>query len=384
MRRRVAVLGSTGSIGTQTLDVLRAWDELFEAATLTANDNWQLLAAQAREFLPDSVVIARAEHLPALRDALTDLPVKVYAGEDAVAQVASGGGVDVVVNAVVGFAGLAATARALEAGKAVALANKESLVVAGEVLVPLAARSGGVLIPVDSEHSAIFQCLQGEVSPLERIILTASGGAFRDTPVSELDGVTPGQALRHPNWTMGRKVTIDSATMMNKGFEVMEARWLFGVPASRIDVLIHPQSIVHSMVEFADGAVKAQLGTPDMHLPIQYALTFPQHLALGGERLRLSELTFRAPDMDKYPCLGLAYAALDLGGNAGCTLNAANEEAVEAFLDGRIKFTDIARVARYTLDTVAHVKTLTLSDCPAHHSEATRVARQYITKLWKS
>jgi 1-deoxy-D-xylulose-5-phosphate reductoisomerase len=378
MRRRVAVLGSTGSIGTQTLDVVRAWSELFEVVTLTANNNWQLLASQACEFMPDSVVIARVEHLSALREALSDLPVKVYAGEDAVAQVAVGGEIDVVVNAVVGFAGLAATAAALTKGTAVALANKESLVVAGEALMPLSMKNNAPIIPVDSEHSAIFQCLQGEVSPVEKIILTASGGAFRDMPAGELADVTPAQALRHPNWTMGRKVTIDSATMMNKGFEVIEARWLFGVPHEKIEVLVHPQSVVHSMVELADGAVMAQLGTPDMHLPIQYALTYPQRLPLGGERLKLSELTFREPDMEKYPCLGLAYDALKMGGNAGCTLNAANEAAVEAFLGGRIKFTDIARVARHTMERAAFVKDIVLSDCAAYHAEATRIAQEYM------
>ena len=384
MKRRVAILGSTGSIGTQTLDVVRTWGELFEAVTLTANDNWQLLAVQAREFMPDSVVIARTEHLPALREALADLPIKVYAGDDAVAQVAAGGEVDIAVNAVVGFAGLAATASALTAGKAVALANKESLVVAGEVLMHLSAQNNAPIIPVDSEHSAIFQCLQGEVSPIEKIILTASGGAFRDMPVEELENVTPEQALKHPNWSMGRKVTVDSATMMNKGFEVMEARWLFGVGPERIEVLVHPQSIIHSMVEFADGAVMAQLGTPDMHLPIQYALTYPRRLPLKGERLKLGELTFREPDMAKYPCLKLSYKALKMGGNAGCTLNAANEAAVGAFLGGGIKFTDIARVAEYTMEHAPYVNTLTLSDCLAHHSEATRIAQQYIDKLWKS
>lgn len=384
MCRRVAVLGSTGSIGTQTLDVVRSWGDLFEVTTLTACDNWQLLAEQAREFLPDSVVIANREYYGLLKDALADLPIKAYTGSDAVAQVASGGEVDVVVNALVGFAGLSATASALCAGKAVALANKESLVVAGEVLMQLSRQHNAPVIPVDSEHSAIFQCLQGEVSPIDRIILTASGGAFRDTPASELRDVTPEQALRHPNWTMGRKVTIDSATMMNKGFEVMEARWLFGVASDKIEVLVHPQSVVHSMVEFADGAVMAQLGTPDMHLPIQYALTYPQRLPLKGERLKLTDLTFREPDMAMYPCLGLAYKALSMGGNAGCTLNAANEAAVDAFLNRKIAFTDIARVAEYTMDNTPFVKTLTLSDCVLHHSDATRVAQQQIEKLWKS
>lgn len=384
MRRRVAVLGSTGSIGTQTLDVVRAWDGLFEVVALTACDNWELLAGQAREFMPDSVVIANRGHYAALKEALADLPIKVYAGDDAVAQVAAGGGVDIAVNAIVGFAGMAATASALTAGKAVALANKESLVAAGEALMPLVGKYGGALLPVDSEHSAIFQCLQGEVSPISKLILTASGGAFRDMPVERLADVTPAQALRHPNWEMGRKITIDSATMMNKAFEVIEARWLFGVAPEKIEVLVHPQSVVHSMVEFADGAVKAQLGTPDMRLPIQYALSYPSRLPFEGPRLTLGELTFREPDPEKYPALKLAYAALAMGGNAGCALNAANEAAVEAFLAGKIKFTDIARVAEYTMENSAHVNTLTLSDCNEHHSEATRVAQQQINKLWKS
>ncbi len=376
--RRLAVLGSTGSIGTQTLDVVRANREMFEVTTLTAGCNWELLARQAREFRPDSVVIASKEYLEPLRAALSDLPIKVYGGVDAVTQVSVGEGVDMVVNAIVGYGGLAATAASLGAGKAVALANKESLVVAGEQLMRLALEKNTPILPVDSEHSAIFQCLQGEVSAPSKIILTASGGAFRDFGVDDLECVTPEQALRHPNWTMGRKITIDSATMMNKGFEVIEARWLFGLMPKDIEVVIHPQSVIHSMVEFEDGAVKAQLGTPDMRLPIQYALTYPHRFALAGERLHLGDLTFCEPDAGKYPCLGLAYRALEMGGNAGCALNAANEAAVEAFLSGRIRFTDIARIIERTLDKVPHVKEMTLADFPSAHAEATKVAQTMI------
>lgn len=376
-------MGSTGSIGVQTLDVVRAHRDMFEVTTLAAGSQWQALAAQAREFEPDSVVIVDDKHYPELKAALADLPVKIYVGADAVVQVVRGGAVDVVVNAIVGYAGLAATVAAIKAGKAVALANKESLVVAGELLMPLAARCAAAVIPIDSEHSAIFQCLQGEVSPIHKLILTASGGAFRDFSAKELENVTVEQALHHPTWAMGCKITIDSATMMNKGFEVMEARWLFGVPAERIEVLVHPQSVVHSMVEFADGAVKAQLGTPDMRLPIQYALTFPQRVAVAGsERLSLSDLTFCAPDISRFPCLEYAYEALRLGGNAGCVLNAANEVAVAAFLAGRIGFTEIARLIEKVVSRVAHAP-LSLTDCPDIHNETTLIANEELG-IWKS
>ena len=374
---RIALLGSTGSIGEQTLAVVRAWPESFEVAVLTANGNWQRLAEQAREFVPDSVVIANREHYAPLCDALADLPVKVWAGDDAVRQIVQGDGIDTVVNAIVGYAGLEPTVAALGVGKKVALANKESLVVAGALLMRLSAENNAPIIPVDSEHSAIFQCLMGEVSPVGRLILTASGGPFRNTPAAELTGVTPEQALRHPNWTMGPKITIDSATMMNKGFEVIEAHWFFGVAPERIDVLVHPQSVVHSMVEFADGSVKAQLGTPDMRLPIQYALTFPERWEIAGEKINFAAcggLTFREPDHERFPALGLAYGALRSGGNAGAVLNAANEVAVGAFLAGRIGFCDIPRVIEHTLTKAMFVANPSLDDLRASNTEATAIA----------
>ncbi len=374
---RIALLGSTGSIGEQTLAVVRAWPESFEVAVMTACNNWQRLAAQAREFMPDSVVIANREYYTPLCDALADLPIKVWAGDDAVAQIVQGGGIDTVVNAIVGYAGLEPTVAALGAGHKVALANKESLVVAGALLMRMSADNNAPIIPVDSEHSAVFQCLLGEVSPVRRLILTASGGPFLDTPAAELAGVTPEQALRHPNWAMGPKITVDSATMMNKGFEVIEAHWFFGVAPERIDVLIHPQSAVHSMVEFADGSVKAQLGTPDMRLPIQYALTFPERWEIAGEKINFAAcggLTFREPDHERFPALGLAYGALRSGGNAGAVLNAANEVAVGAFLAGRIGFCDIPRVIEHTLTKAAFVAAPSLDDLRASNVEATAIA----------
>lgn len=378
------MLGSTGSIGEQTLAIARAWPDSFEVITLTSNENWRRLAEQAAEFMPDSVAIANREHYTLLKEALADLPVKVYAGSDAVRQVAAGGNVDTVVNAIVGYAGLEPTVGALEAGKKVALANKESLVVAGDLLMKLSRRHNAPIIPVDSEHSAILQCLTGEVSPVSKIILTASGGPFLDTPAAELRDVTPEQALAHPNWDMGRKISVDSATMMNKGFEVMEAHWLFGIEPERIEVLVHPQSVVHSMVEFADGSVKAQLGTPDMRLPIQYALTFPQRREIAGERLDFAgcgDLTFHKPDNERFPALGFAYEALRRGGNAGCVLNASNEAAVQAFLDGRIRFTDITEVIENVCAKAQFVPLPTLDDHRAGNAEAAALAEEYIKKL---
>lgn len=378
---RIALLGSTGSIGEQTLAVVRAWPDSFEIAVLTACNNWRQLAAQAREFMPDSVVIANREHYAHLRDALADLPIKVWAGDDAVSQIVQGGGIDTVVNAIVGYAGLEPTVAAIGSGKKVALANKESLVVAGALLMRMSAENNAPIIPVDSEHSAIFQCLAGEVSPVSRLILTASGGPFRDTPAAQFAGVTPEQALRHPNWTMGPKITVDSATMMNKGFEVIEAHWLFGIEAQRIEVLVHPQSVVHSMVEFADGSVKAQLGTPDMRLPIQYALTFPERWEIAGEKINFAAcggLTFREPDHERFPALGLAYGVLRNGGNAGAVLNAANEVAVKAFLDRRIEFTDIPRVIGHSLAKTTFVAAPSLDDLRASNTEASLMAQEYI------
>lgn len=383
MRQRIAVLGSTGSIGTQTLEVMRLHPELFEPTIFTANRNWQLLARQAREFMPDSVVIADERFYAPLRDALADLPVKVWAGEGDVAAAAESPSVDVVVNALVGYAGLVPTVRAISAGKKVALANKESLVAGGELVMRLASEKGTPIVPVDSEHSAILQCLVGETSTVRRIILTASGGALRDLPVEELADVDAARALAHPNWTMGKKITIDSATLVNKGFEVIEAHYLFGLPSSAIDVVLHPQSIVHSMVEFCDGAIKAQMGTPDMKVPIAYALSFPHRLEAGQSRLSLADhpsLTFAQVDARRYPALQLAYDCLEAGGTACCTLNAANEVAVEAFLAGRIGFLDIVRTICRTLERAGNVTWPTLDDYMNCNSHARRLAEEIIGK----
>ena len=384
MKQRIALLGSTGSIGEQTLDVVSQHPDLFEITTLTANRRWEELVRQARRFTPDSVVIADKTLYAQVSEALADTDIKVYAGAEAVEQVASAGNVDTVVNALVGYAGLMPSVASLRAGKKLALANKESLVVAGDVVMGLVGTEGSALVPIDSEHSAIFQCLVGEPSPLRRIIVTASGGSFRDTPVEELQRVTVEQALRHPNWNMGAKITIDSSTLVNKAFEVIEARWLFGLKPEQIDVLIHPQSIVHSMVEFADGAIKAQLGTPDMRVPIQYALSFPHRLKLETppfDFMRHPELTFRAVDRQKYPALDLAYHCLYTGGTSGCIFNAANEVAVAAFLDRQIGYTDIVRTIEYTFGRVALNSKPTLEEYALTNAEARRVDEDYIQNL---
>ncbi len=353
MKQRIALLGSTGSIGLQTLDIARARSDRFEIVVLTAGTNWQRLAEQAAEFLPDAVVIADEQWYAPLREALAHLPIKVYAGAEAIVQVVRGGSADVIVNALVGYAGMMPSLAAVETGKKLALANKESLVIAGRQIIDAAERNRAAILPIDSEHSAIFQSLVGEVSPARRLILTASGGPFLRTPKDRLCEVTVEQALRHPNWSMGAKITVDSSTLVNKGFEVIEAHWLFGLPAEKIDVLVHPQSVVHSMVEFEDGAIKAQLGTPDMRLPIQYALTFPERPDYGGARFdfaRSSTLTFEEVDDDKFPALGIAYECLRRGGTAPCTMNAANEVAVAAFLQGRIGYNDIVRLIERALE----------------------------------
>ena len=353
MKQRLAILGSTGSIGVQTLDIVRENPDFFEVRVLTANSNWQRLAAQAREFDADTAVIADKRYYTRLRDALEDTDVKVYAGEEAVAQVAAGGDTDVAVNALVGYAGLAPTVAALGAGKKLALANKESLVVGGEYVMRLAAEKRAPILPIDSEHSAIFQCLAGEQSPVRRLIITCSGGALRDLKREELAGVTAEQALRHPQWEMGAKITIDSSTLVNKGFEVIEAHWLFGTPAEKISVVLHPQSIVHSMVEFEDGAIKAQLGTPDMRMPISLALMYPRRANRPGERfdfLKHPQLTFAEVDRVKYPALDIAYDCLRRRGTAACTMNGANEVAVAAFLGGRCAWLDIVRAIEHALN----------------------------------
>lgn len=374
-KQRLAVLGSTGSIGTQTLDIVRRYGDRFEITTLSAHSNWKKLVEQAVEFTPDNVVIADKTHYTAVRDALADHPVKVYAGSDALEQVVCSEQVDTVVMALVGYSGLFPTVSALKHGKKVALANKECLVVAGEIVTRLSAEHRAPIIPVDSEHSAIFQCLTGEHSAVEKVILTASGGPFLHRPAEELKRVSVEEALNHPSWCMGAKVTIDSASLMNKGFEVIEARWLFGLRPEQIDVVIHPRSVIHSMVQFGDGAVKAQIGTPDMHLPIQYALTFPQRLPLQGPRIdfcKLGCLEFFEPDPMRFPNLALAFECLRRGGNAGAVLNAANEVAVAAFLDRKIRFTDIARINEETLGRT------TLRECVSleEYRRTDREARQ--------
>lgn len=346
--RGLVVLGSTGSIGTQTLEVAARFPDRLAVQALTAGRNWELLAEQARQFRPARVAIADEAAYAPLAQALAGLNVEVVAGSEAVAATASGMGADVVVAAIVGAAGLRPTLAAVEAGRTVALANKEALVVAGALVAEAAQRSGATVVPVDSEHSALFQCLVGEpVGSVERLILTASGGPFRDRPADTFDAITPAEALDHPNWSMGAKITVDSATMMNKGLEVIEAHWLFGVPGERIDVLVHPQSVVHSVVEFVDGSSKAQLGVPDMKVPIQVALSFPERWPADHERLdwaAAADLAFADVDAGRFPCLGLAYDALAAGGGVAAALNAANEVAVARFLKGDVRFTDIPRL----------------------------------------
>jgi 1-deoxy-D-xylulose-5-phosphate reductoisomerase len=345
-KRGIAILGSTGSIGTQTLEVCRNHPDLFVPEVLTASSNHELLIAQALEFNPNVVVIANEEHYQKLQEALAHTDIKVYAGEDAIVQVTEMDTVDMVVMAIVGFAGLKPTLHALDAKKPVAIANKEAFVVAGEIVTRVAAENRCPIIPIDSEHSAIFQCLAGEGhNPIEKIILTASGGPFRGSNGNDLAMVTPAQALKHPNWDMGAKITIDSASMMNKGLEVIEAHWLFGVNSDQIEVVIHPQSIIHSMVQFTDGSIKAQMGLPDMRLPIQYALAWPQRISAPYPRfsfLQYPNLTFEQPDPETFRNLALAYHALDIGGNMPCILNAANEIAVEAFLKNKVSFSGMS------------------------------------------
>ena len=379
-RQKIALLGSTGSIGVQTLDIVRENSNLFEITTLTAHKNWKILASQAVEFMPDSVVIADQSYYAELKDALAAYPIKVYAGDDAVAQVAAGDNVDVVVNALVGYAGLIPTVAAIKKSKKIALANKETLVVGGEVVMKLAAEYHAPILPIDSEHSAIFQCLVGERSPLRRLIVTCSGGSLRDLPIEALKDVTPEQALCHPQWTMGAKITIDSSTLVNKGFEVIEAAWLFGLDADKISVLLHPQSVVHSMVEFEDGAIKAQLGTPDMHMPISFALMFP-HRAVRDEHFSFADnptLTFAEVDRVKYPALDIAYNCLRKGGTAACTMNGANEVAVAAFLNHKCGYLDIVRSIEYALEKAQFVSKPTLEDFVAADIESRRLAEEFL------
>ena len=363
--KQIAILGSTGSIGTQALQVIAEHADRFEARVLTANSRWQLLAEQARQFMPAAVVIADETYYPALRDALADLPIAVYAGADALCQVVESTEVDMVLTAMVGFAGLPPTIAAIRARKPIALANKETMVVAGAIVTAAAARHRVPILPVDSEHSAIFQCLMGEISPIDKILLTASGGPFRGMTREQLASVTLEQALKHPNWSMGRKVTIDSASLMNKGLEVIEAKWLFGVEAKDIEVLVHPQSVVHSMVQFCDGSIKAQLGVPTMETPIQLAFSYPERIESHLPRLdfnRYPTLTFEHPDRKTFRCLDLAYQAIERGGNIPCVMNAANEVAVQRFIDGQIGFLDIADFVEHAMQEAPFIANPTLDD----------------------
>ena len=363
--KRIAILGSTGSIGTQALNVIRRHRDLFAAEVLCAGSNADLLIQQALEFEPNAVVIADESKYPAVRDALANSDTKVFAGADSMVDLMDMASIDMVLAAIVGFAGLCPTLRAIEKGKAVALANKETMVVAGAIVTAAAARHRAPILPVDSEHSAIFQCLMGEVSPVDKILLTASGGPFRGRKRDELANVTLEQALKHPNWSMGRKVTIDSATLMNKGLEVIEAKWLFGVEANDIEVVVHPQSVVHSMVQFADGSIKAQLGVPTMETPIQYALSFPERIESHLPRLDFAHyptLTFEKPDRDTFRCLDLAYQAVGRGGNMPCVLNAAGEVAVQQFIEGRIGFLDIADMVERAMQSATFIANPTLDD----------------------
>lgn len=353
MKQQICIFGSTGSIGTQALDVIRQHADRYEVYCLTANNSVEKLAEQAREFHPAAVVIANEVHYDKLKDLLADLPdIKVYAGEKALEEIVEAEPIDMVLASMVGFAGLPSTIKAIKAGKKICLANKETLVVAGELILQLAQEHHAPILPVDSEHSAIFQCLVGEErNEIDKILLTCSGGPFRKYSQEQLLTITAADALRHPTWNMGAKITIDSATLMNKGFEVMEAKWLFGVPAEKIEVLIHPQSIIHSAVQYVDGAVKAQLGVPDMRLPIQYAFSFPERLSLQGERLNLYEhpLEFFRPDLEKFRCLALAYEAIQRGGNMPCVLNAANEVVNEGFRKGVCTFPQMADIIERTM-----------------------------------
>lgn len=353
MKQQICILGSTGSIGTQALDVIRQHVDRYEVYCLTANNSVEKLAEQAREFHPAAVVIANEVHYDKLKDLLADLPdIKVYAGGKALEEIVEAEPIDMVLASMVGFAGLPSTIKAIKAGKKICLANKETLVVAGELILQLAQEHHAPILPVDSEHSAIFQCLVGEErNEIDKILLTCSGGPFRKYSQEQLLTITAADALHHPTWNMGAKITIDSATLMNKGFEVMEAKWLFGVPAEKIEVLIHPQSIIHSAVQYVDGAVKAQLGVPDMRLPIQYAFSFPERLSLQGERLNLYEhpLEFFRPDLEKFRCLALAYEAIQRGGNMPCILNAANEVVNEGFRKGVCTFPQMADIIERTM-----------------------------------
>ncbi|NBO59560.1 MAG: 1-deoxy-D-xylulose-5-phosphate reductoisomerase [Flavobacteriia bacterium] len=381
-KRGVAILGSTGSIGTQALEVIEAYPELFDLQVITAGNNADLLIEQARKFNPNMVVIVDETQYTKVKEALWNEDIHVYCGKESLCQVVQSTEVDVVLTALVGYAGLQPTIAAIEAKKDIALANKETLVVAGALITALARKHGINIYPVDSEHSAIFQCLPGEqINPIEKIYLTASGGPFRGFTEEQLKKVTKAQALKHPNWSMGAKITIDSASMMNKGLEVIEAKWLFNLKAEQIDVIVHPQSIVHSLVQFEDGSMKAQLGLPDMKLPIQYALTYPQRLKTDYPRFNFMDypqLTFEKADAKTFKNLALAYKAMELGGNIACALNAANEVTVQAFLEERISFLDIALINESVMEKTTLIDSLSLEDYMATDREAREQAKALI------
>lgn len=379
-KRQLAILGSTGSIGTQALEVVSEHSDLFEVYALTANNQVDLLIDQARKYMPEVVVIANERKYPELKEALEDLPIKVWAGADAIAQMVQSEPIDMVLTAMVGYSGLRPTIAAIKAGKAIALANKETLVVAGELIMKLAVEHKVPILPVDSEHSAIFQCLTGAYdNPIEKILLTASGGPFRQKTLEELATVTKAQALKHPNWTMGAKITIDSASMMNKGFEMIEAKWLFDVTPDQVQVVVHPQSVIHSMVQFEDGAVIAQLGIPDMKLPIAYAFSFPTRMKSMAPRLdfnQYSTLTFEEPDRKRFRNLAFAFEAARQGGNMPCILNAANEVVVAAFLQDRIGFLRMSDVIERTMRKASFIANPSYEDYVATDAEARRLAEE--------
>lgn len=380
--QQIAILGATGSIGQQTLEVVSSMPDKLSVGVMTASTNWTQLATDALKYRPSDVVIADEKYYQELKTALDGSGVNVHAGSMAINEVVTLESVDTVVSAIVGYAGLHPTVKAIESGKKIALANKETLVVAGELVMSLAKKNNVDILPVDSEHSAIFQSLAGENSEIEKLLLTASGGPFFGYTKEQLEEVTLEQALKHPNWVMGRKITIDSATLMNKGLEVIEAAWLFGVDVDNIEVLVHPKSIVHSLVQFTDGGVKAQLGTPDMKLPIQYALTYPYRKALCGDRLNLigQTLEFKSPDTEAFPCLTLAYEAYKKGGSLTCAMNAANEVAVDMFLNRKIRFTDIPKIIEKTMHSVYYIDKPTLDDYQQVDKSAREIAQRVVIK----
>ena len=385
-RKKICILGSTGSIGTQALQVIEEHPDLYEAYVLTANRRADMLIEQAKKYQPAAVVIADESKYEQVRDALEHDPIQVYTGSDALCQVVQMDPIDIVLTALVGFSGLRPTISAIKAHKAIALANKETLVVAGELVTDLCLKERAPILPVDSEHSAIFQSLMGETSPVEKIILTASGGPFRTFSKEQLSTVTPAMALKHPNWDMGAKITIDSASMMNKGFEIIEAKWLFDVAPEQIQVVVHPQSIIHSAVQFSDGAVKAQLGVPDMRVPIQLALSYPERIPSSFPRLdwwQMQELTFEKPDEEKFRCLHMAYEAIRQGGNAPCILNAANEVVNLAFRQERCSFLDMADIIEHCLTHVPHQESPSLDDYLAIDAETRQIAEEAVSQKGK-